>query len=104
MAIVLAAQQFVSLLVNCDQLAIPPRAWIMFIVGSVAVNVIAHGCELIGNVRREFLFDVQAVGQVLVVETRSICGLLDVEAVVDDADEVVRNGGNDGGTTGGAED
>jgi hypothetical protein len=71
----------------------------MLIVGSKAVNAIAPGCELIDNVRREFLFDVQAVGQGLVMETRSICGLVDVEAVVAEADNVVRNNGDDSGTT-----
>ena len=52
----------------------------------------------------EFLFEVDAVGQVLVVEARGVGGLLDVEAVVDGADDVVGDGGDDGGAAGGAHD
>ena len=50
------------------------------------------------------LLEVEAVGQVLVVEAGSVCGLLDVEAIVDDADDVVGDGGDDGRAAGGAED
>ena len=52
----------------------------------------------------ELLFEVEAVGQVLVVEARGVGGLLDVEAVVDGADDVVGDGGDDGGAAGGAHD
>src|SRR3981081_81446 len=52
----------------------------------------------------EVLFAVCAVGQVLVVEAGGVGGLLDVEAVVDGADDVVGDGGDDGGAAGGAHD
>ena len=52
----------------------------------------------------EGLFELQDVGEVLVVEAGGVgCGL-DVEVVVDDADEVVGYGGHDGGAAGRAED
>ena len=66
--------------------------------------VVAHGFELVDDVVGELLFEVEAVGQVLVVEARGVGGLLDVEAVVDGADDVVGDGGDDGGAAGGAQD
>ena len=60
--------------------------------------------ELLGDVGGKLLFEVEAVGQVLVVEAGGVGGLLDVEAVVEDADDVVGDGGDDGGAAGGAED
>ena len=60
--------------------------------------------SLVGGVDGEFLFEVEAVGKVLVVEARGVGGLLDVEAVVDGADDVVGDGGDDGGAAGGSHD
>ena len=90
--------------VDGDEFAVAPDAGVVLVGYGEAVDGVAHGCELVGYVCGEFLFEVDAVGQVLVVEAGGVGGLLDVEAVVDGADDVVGDGGDDGGAAGGAHD
>ena len=76
-----------------------------FVVGGLdAVGGVAHRFELVAYCRRGTSFEVEAIGQVLVVEARGVGGLLDVEAIVDDGDDVVGYGGDDRGAAGRAED
>ena len=90
--------------VDGDEFAVAPDAWVVFVGYGEAVDGVAHGGEGFGGWDGEFLFEVDAVGEVLVVEARGVGGLLDVEAVVDGADDVVGYGGDDGRAAGGAHD
>src|SRR6202453_3611544 len=96
-AVVVAAEEFVGFGVDGDEFAVAPDAGVVLVGYGQAVDGIAHGFELVGYVGGELLFEVEAVGQILVMEARGVGGLLDVEAVVDDTDEVVGDGGDDGG-------
>src|SRR5260370_41600191 len=99
-AVVVAAEEFVGFGVDGDEFAVAPDAGVVFVGYGEAVDGVAHGFELVGRLCGEFLFEVDAVGQVLVVEARGVGGLLDIEAIVDGADDVVGDGGDDGGAAG----
>src|SRR5260370_6911215 len=103
-AVVVAAEEFVGCGVDGDEFGVAPDAGVVFVGYGEAVDGVAHVFELVGCSDGKFLFEVDAVGQVLVVEARGIGGLLDVEAVVDGADDVVGDGGDDGGSAGGTHD
>ncbi len=100
----MAAEQLVGFGVDGDEFAVAPGAGVVFVGDCEAVDGVAHCFELLGDIGRELLFEVDAVGQVLVMEAGCVGGLLDVEAVVDGADDVVGDGGDDGGPAGGAHD
>ena len=93
---VVGAETVVGLWVDGDDFAVSPDAGVVLVGYGDAVDGVAHGLELVGYGERKFLFQVDAVGKILVVEARSVGGLLDVEVVVDDADDVVGDGGDDG--------
>ncbi len=103
-AVVVASEEFSGLGIDGDEFAVAPDAGIVFVGYGETVDIVAHGFELSGYVYGELLFEVEAIGQVLVVKTGGVGGLLDVEMIVDDADEVVSNCGDNGGAAGGAED
>ncbi len=100
----MAAQKLVGFGVDGDEFAVAPGAGVMLVGYCEAVDGVAHGFELLRDVDRELLFEVDAVGQVLVMKARCVGSLLDVEAVVYRADDVVRDGGDDGRAAGGSHD
>ena len=103
-AVIVAALELVGVGVDGDEFVVAPGAGGVLVGGHLAVGLVAHRDELAGNVVGEGAFEIEAVGEVLVVEARGVGGLLDVEAVVEGADEVVGHRGDDGRATGGAED
>jgi hypothetical protein len=102
--VIVAAEEFVGFRVDGDEFAVAPGARVVLVSDGEAVDGVAHGFELVGDLGGELLFEVEAIRQVLVMEARSVRRLLDVEAVVDDADEIVGDGGDDGRTARTAED
>ncbi len=94
--VVVAAEELVGLGVHGDELAVAPEAWVAVVGGLVAVGFVAHGFELVDDVVGELLFEVEAVGDVLVVEAGGVGYGLDVEVVVDGADDVVSDRCDDG--------
>src|SRR6266478_6144276 len=80
-AVVVTAEEFVGLGVDGDEFAVAPDSWVVFVGYGEAIDGVAHGFELVGYVYGKFLFEVDAVGEVLVVEARGVGSLLDVEAV-----------------------
>ena len=86
--------------IDGDDLGVAPDAGGLLVELGGLVDGVAYGLELIDNVAGEGFFEVDAVGQVLVVEAGGVGGLLDREAVVEDAEDVVGDGGDDGGSAG----
>ena len=103
-AVVVAALEFVGGGVDGDEFAVAPGAGGFFVELGVAVGDVAGGLEGVDGGEGEGLFELQDVGEILVVEAGGVGGGLDVEMVVEDADEVVGDRGDDGGAAGGAED
>ena len=79
------------------EFAVAPDAGVSVVGGLVAVGVVAHGMELIDDIVGELLLEVEAVRDVLVVKARGVGDGLDVELVVDSADDVVSYSGDDRG-------
>ena len=96
----MTAEEFAGFGVDGDHFAVAPDAGILLVGYCVAVDGVAHGFEFFGGCDGELLLDVDVVGKVLMVEAGGVGGLLDVETVVDGADDVVGYGGDDGGTAG----
>jgi hypothetical protein len=89
-AVVLSAEEAAGLGVDGDALA----------VGPVVVRdgeVVAAGAEGGDGFRGKAGFEVELVGQVLVVEARGVDGLLDVEAAFRGGEEDAGDGGDDAG-------
>ena len=103
-AAVVASEQLTGFEIDGDEFAVAPYAWILFVGHGIAVDGVTHGFEFVGWCYGELLLEVDAVGKILIVEAGSVGGLLDVEAVVDGADDVVGYGGDDGRTARGAHD
>src|ERR1700722_13306477 len=103
-AVVVATEEFVGFGVYGDEFAVAPDAGVSVVGGLVAVGFVAHGLELIDDVVGKLLFEVETVWEVLVVEARGVGDGLDVEVVVDGADDVVGNSGDDSGAAGGSHD
>jgi hypothetical protein len=99
MAIVMSAKEFVSLGIDSDEFTVAPGAG----TAHINIDVISHRFELFGNLGGEILFNFQTIGQILMVEARRIGSLLDVDAVVDDANKVARDSSDDRGSPGGTE-
>ena len=87
-----------------DEFAVAPGAVGFFVELGGAVGGVAAGFEGVDDGDGEGLFELEDVREVLVVEAGGVGRGLDVEMVVDYADEVVGYRGDDGGTAGGAED
>src|ERR1700754_4400366 len=90
--------------IDGDEFAVAPGAGVVLVGYGEAVDGVAHGGELVGYVSGEFLFEVEAVGEIWMVEARGVGYGLDVESVIDGAEDVVGDGGDDGGPAGGAHD
>ena len=103
-AVVVAAEEIVGFGVDGDEFGVAPGAGVVFVGDGGPVDGIAHFGEFGGDGGGEPGFEVDAVGEVLVVEAGGVGGLLDVQAVLDAGEEVVGDGGDDGGAAGGAED
>lgn len=101
---VVSAEEFSGFGIDGDEFAVAPDAWVLFVRDRETVDGVAHGCEFFGGWGWELLLHVDAVGKVLMVEAWGVGGLLDVESVVDGADDVVGYGGDDGGTAGSSHD
>ena len=71
-AVVVAAEEFVGLGVDGDEFAVAPDAGVVFVGDGEAVDGVAHAFELVGYICGKFLFEVDAVGQGLVVEARGV--------------------------------
>ncbi len=84
-----------SLRIHCDEFAIAPRAWVVFIGDGETVHVIAHSFELLGDLRGELLFEVKTIRQILMMKARCVGGLLNVQAIVDATEQIVCHGGDD---------
>lgn len=94
--LVVRTEKIARLRVDVDHLAVAPDAGVFFVEGAGAVDLVAGGRERFGDGHGEELLYIDAVGKVLHVEARGVGGLLHVEAVVEDADDVVRDCGDNG--------
>ena len=103
-AVVVAALELVGGGVDGDQFAVAPGAGGLFVELGLALGDVAGGLEGFDGGEGEGLFELEDVGEVLVVEAGGVGRGLDVEVVVEDAEEVVGDGGDDGGAAGGAKD
>jgi hypothetical protein len=99
-AFVLAAEELAGLRVDFDEFAVAPDAGALFVELGLAFGDVAVGFQRVDGGDGEALLELQDVGKVLVMEAWGVgCGL-HVEAVVDDADEVVGDRGDDGRAAG----
>ena len=92
----MAAEQLVRLRVDHDEFAVAPGSGTLLIGILISIRGVAHGFQLVAHAGRKASFEVEAVGQVLVMEAGRVGSGLDVEVIVDDGDDVVRYGGDDG--------
>ena len=67
-----------------NHLAVAPDARVLLVGLIDAADRVAGGFERVEDGQREGLLDLEGVGQILVVEARSVRRLLHIEAVVED--------------------
>lgn len=99
-AVVVAAEELAGGRVEFYEFTVAPDAVGFFVELGGAAGGVAAGLHGVDDGDGEGLFELQDVGEVLVVEAGGVGGRLDVKVVVDDADEVVGDGGHDGGAAG----
>jgi len=98
-AVVMASEEGAGGGVDGDQFAVTPDAVGFFVELGGAAGDVASGFQDFDSGDGEGLFELQDVGEVLVVEAGGVGRGLDVEMVVQDADEVVGYRGDDGGAS-----
>jgi len=96
MTLIVPAHQHSRLGVDGDQLAIAPHAGRVLVGLAVTLHVVAIGAQSGNDVQRKALFHLQLVGQILMVKPRRIRRRLDIEPVIQHADQIVRNGRDNG--------
>src|SRR5580658_9759843 len=72
-AVILPAQKLAGYGIDCDALTVRP-------VAAAHAKVVTHGAERVSCLLAESRLEVELVGQVLMVEARSVNRLLDVQA------------------------
>jgi hypothetical protein len=82
MALVVGAVEGVGAGVDVDHLAVAPGAGVVLVSGVDVGDGVAVGGELGGDRSGEGFFELQLVGEILMVEAGGVGGLLDVEVVI----------------------
>jgi hypothetical protein len=94
-AVVVASHERAGFRIYGDEFGVAPGPWAVLVLGAGDADGIAVSLHGVDDALGESFFKFEDVGEVLVVEAWGVCGGLDVEAIVDDGDEVVGDGGDD---------
>src|SRR5208282_1041541 len=81
--------------VDHDALSVSPKM--------IELQLVSFGMQNIHCIGREAVFDENLIGKPLMMKPWCVDGLLNIEGEIDDANQDVGDGGDDGGPTGGAE-
>src|ERR1700686_1302074 len=95
-ASVARAQALAGFGVNHDALSVSPKM--------AQRQLVSFGTQNIHCIGREAVFDENLIGHPLMMKPWCVDGFLNVEREIDDADEDVGDGGDDGGASGRAQD